>query len=86
MNKLVNSLAEDAKKYARECMAHTMHSDLFSAKVFQEKFAELLIEECRNVVAEVYGKYPLEQAVVFLTLDEEIAKHFYLEHCDEPQS
>ena len=42
-----------------------------------EKFAELIVEECRNVVSEVYRKTPLELCGPLLTADEEIAKHFY---------
>jgi hypothetical protein len=42
-----------------------------------EKFAELIVEECRTVVTEVYRKTPLELCGPLLTADEEIAKHFY---------
>jgi len=42
-----------------------------------EKFAELIVGECRNVVSEVYRKTPLELCGPLLTADEEIAKHFY---------
>ena len=41
------------------------------------KFAELIVEECRNVVSDVYRKTPLEICGPLLTADEEIAKHFY---------
>ena len=41
-----------------------------------EKFAELLVEELRNVVVEVYRKTPLELCVPLITADEQIAKHF----------
>ena len=42
-----------------------------------EKFAELIVEECRNVIGEVYRKTPWELCGPLLTADEEIAKHFY---------
>ena len=42
-----------------------------------EKFAELIVRECRNVVSDVYRKTPLEICGPLLTADEEIAKHFY---------
>ena len=42
-----------------------------------EKFAELIVEECRTVVSDVYRKTPLELCGPLLTADEEIAKHFY---------
>ena len=44
---------------------------------FCKKFAELIVEECRNVVSDVYRKTPLEICGPLLTADEEIAKHFY---------
>lgn len=46
MNARIKELAEQAKQYAREQMAHPMDPELFSASVFQEKFAELIVEEC----------------------------------------
>ena len=42
-----------------------------------EEFAELIVEECRNVVTEVYRKTPLELCGPLLTADEKIVKHFY---------
>ena len=44
---------------------------------FCEKFAELIVEECRTVVNDVYHNTPLELCGPLLTADEEIAKHFY---------
>ena len=43
----------------------------------KEKFAELIVEECRTVVNDLYHKTPLELCGPLLTADEEIAKHFY---------
>ena len=42
-----------------------------------ERFAQLIIEECREVLTEEYRKTPLECCGHFLRADEEIAKHFY---------
>jgi hypothetical protein len=42
-----------------------------------EKFAELIIQECRTVVTEVYRNTPLELCGPLLTADEKIAEHFY---------
>ena len=42
-----------------------------------EKFAELIVEEFRNVLADEYRKTPLECCGHFLRADETIAKHFY---------
>jgi hypothetical protein len=44
---------------------------------FIEKFAELIVTECRTVVTEVYRNTPLELCGPLLTADEAIAKHFY---------
>ena len=44
---------------------------------YMQKFAELIVEECRTVVNELYHKTPLELCGPLLTADEEIAKHFY---------
>lgn len=44
---------------------------------FSEKFAELIVEECRNVVAEVYRNTSLELCGPLLVADEKIAEHFY---------
>ncbi len=42
-----------------------------------EKFAKLIVEECRTVVTEVYRKTPLELCGPLLTADEKIEEHFY---------
>ncbi len=42
-----------------------------------EKFAELIVSECIEVVSDVYRKTPLELCGPLLTVDEEIMKHFY---------
>lgn len=41
------------------------------------KFAELLLEEFREVLTEEYKKTPLECCGHFLRADEAIAEHFY---------
>ena len=52
MNKKVKARAEQAKQYAREQFNHPGDSRLFSAAVFQEKFAELVVKETMRVVAD----------------------------------
>lgn len=42
-----------------------------------ERFAELIVEECRNVVTELYRNTPLELCGPLITADEKIAEHFY---------
>jgi hypothetical protein len=43
----------------------------------KEKFAELIVAECRTVINDVYHKTPLELCGPLLTADEEIMNHFY---------
>jgi len=49
MNSKIKELAEQAKQYARAQMNHSMNSNFFSAPVFEQKFAELIIEECAGM-------------------------------------
>lgn len=81
MNKRIRELAEqagikitpmvvDGVEYEYEDVEMDGSEDL-------AKFAELIIEECRTVVVEVYHKTPLELCGPLLTADEEIAKYFY---------
>ena len=42
-----------------------------------EAFTELIVQECRTVVTEVYRNTPLELCGPLLTADEEIVKRFY---------
>ena len=44
---------------------------------FMERYTELIIEECRTVVCDLYHKTPLELCGVLLTADQAIAEHFY---------
>lgn len=42
-----------------------------------ERFAELIVEEFRAVLADEYRKTPLECCGHFIRADEAIAQHFY---------
>ena len=44
-----------------------------------QKLAELIVEECRTVVNDLYHKTPLELCGPLLTADEEIKEHFGVE-------
>ena len=44
---------------------------------FMERYTELVVEECRTVVCELYRNTPLEYCGVLLTADQAIAEHFY---------
>jgi len=42
-----------------------------------DMFAELIVEDCRTVITELYQNTPLELCGPLLSADEEIMKHFY---------
>ena len=74
MNERIRELVKQAADYANT------YSDAGADvwfEIYNKKFAELIVEECRNVVSDVYRKTPLEICGPLLTADEEIAKHFY---------
>jgi hypothetical protein len=82
MNERIKELAEQAKAYSDQQWLEAGYPnwEIYSkyyTKDYNEKFAELIVEECRNVVTEVYRNTPLELCGPLLTADEEIAKHFY---------
>ena len=70
MNERILELAIEARKYAES------KPDIYQV-AYDKKFAELIVEECRTVVNDLYHKTPLELCGPLLTADEEIAKHFY---------
>jgi hypothetical protein len=74
MNKLIQELAEQAGY--TEAYYESDHGPFIPAEFNKQKFAELIVEELRNVVVEVYHKTPLELCGPLLTADEQIAKHF----------
>ena len=49
--------------------------DVFS----EEKFAELILEECYGIISEVYREMPLEICGWMLHLEEKIKERFYNE-------
>ena len=74
MNERIKLLVKQAADYANT------YSDAGADvwfEIYNKRFAELIVEECRNVVSDVYRKTPLEICGPLLTADEEIAKHFY---------
>ena len=82
MNERIIIINEEAIKYAQESLNDIAvvnksgimynYNDLYT-----EKFAELIVQECRTVINDVYHKTPLELCGPLLTADEEISKHFY---------
>ena len=82
MNDKIKLFNEQAVKYAQESLNDIAivnksgimynYNDLYT-----EKFAELIVKECRTVINDVYHKTPLELCGPLLTVDEEIMNHFY---------
>jgi len=76
MNNLIRLLAKQADGVF-------IHKLITGAKQYTflekdlEKFAELIVRECRTVINDVYHKTPLELCGPLLTVDEEIMNHFY---------
>ena len=82
MNDKIKLFNEQAIKYAQESLNDIAivnksgimynYNDLYT-----EKFAQLIVEECRTVINDLYHKTPFKLCGPLLTADEEIAKHFY---------
>jgi hypothetical protein len=82
MNERIRELLNKASQYAYEQNPgeNSYGRPVDEHKYNQDrdtKFAELMIEECRNVLTDLYRKTSLELCGPLLTLDEEIVKHFY---------
>ena len=77
MNPKIARLARQAKEFAIEQMGHEFVPTLFSAVVFQQKFAELIIAECANVAYSMMGNSPPAGAQ---TIGYEIEQHFKDQH------
>ena len=78
MNERIKKLAEQAGMYVDlkgEPWPKWMGAE--ECEVAYKKFAELIVEECRNVLTEVYRETPLESCGYLLRADEKIAEHFY---------
>ena len=83
MNQRIQELSAIAKNLATDEAIHLgrIHNRTLSLdeeqEIFTKKFAELIVEECRNVVTELYRNTPLELCGPLITADEKIAEHFY---------
>ena len=78
MNERIKLLAEQAKFMAEEDINKQISYNT-ELKAFAEKFAQLIVEECRIVVAQVFRKTPMELCGPLAEADDEIAKHFGVE-------
>jgi hypothetical protein len=73
---------EQIKKLIMESINFRLDPDsnAYEAQVCPEDLeylAELIVEECRTVIVELYRKTSLELCGPLLTADEKIAEHFY---------
>lgn len=75
MNERIKELAEQATTIV-EMVGPQGYTSSY-ANFDREKFAELIVEECRTVIVELYRKTSLELCGPLLTADEKIAEHFY---------
>ena len=75
MNERIKELYEQS--LIRETGKDHAGNPMLVIKQNPEKFAELIVKECRTVINDVYHKTPLELCGPLLTVDEEIMNHFY---------
>lgn len=75
MNDRIKQLAEQSGM--RTVTYEDGEETYFTESLDAQKFAELIIEECRNALADEYRKSPIETIGCFIRADEVIAKHFY---------
>lgn len=72
------------KELALQAGAGEWGDSVVPAMIDIEKFAELIIEECQNVISDVYREMPLEPCGWLLHLEEKILNRFYTETSLEP--
>ena len=76
MNDRIRLLAEQAgHRFIPSSNSGPLRVEYLTPEI--EKFAELIVAECRTVINDVYHKTPLELCGPLLTADEEIMNHFY---------
>lgn len=72
MNERILELAEQAGSTHKQSLGvYQFYTDEL------EKFARLIVEECRSVLTEEYRKTPIECCGHFLRADEALLQHFY---------
>ena len=84
MNERIRELKEQAFNFVakqnmtkKEYFWENIRHDRTLQDRVDQKFAELIVEECRTVINDLYHKMPLQLAVVLIDADNEIMKHFY---------
>ena len=78
MDKRIEELREESLVWATENLDPDQLNDNEWSVAINNKFAELLVEEFRDILNEAAQECPLECAGHFLYADEKIAKYFYL--------
>lgn len=79
MNKIIEEFAVQAKKFAIEQLGHPHDPTLFSARVFQEKFAELIVKECGAQVFNTELDDCCSDSDVLCAVSFKLKKHFGVE-------
>jgi len=79
MNERIKQLAERAVEQicSKRTLSDGQIERTWHPDYFNQVFAELIIEECRDVLTDVYRGVPLECCGHFLYADEILTKHFY---------
>jgi len=84
MNERIRKLSEQARKYARDYIAdckhygHYMEHNELDVR-FEEKFAELIVQECAGLFPNVYVEIENEYGHTPVIAADYIKKHFGVE-------
>ena len=77
MNSRIKDLVEQAELEFDDDLSLEPEPIYYTTQKDLEKFAQLIIEECRSIIDDVYQMTSLEMCGPLLTTDEEILSHFY---------
>ena len=82
MNEQIRQLAEQAKEHANHL--DSIGVDASMEDIFNQKFAELIVEECADACykhkdVESFGIYPVRVAMVTKACSDNIKEHFGVE-------
>ena len=77
MNERIRELKHLAEVWCFENIPEQFSEETGYGEAWEDKFAELIVKECRNLLADEYRNSPAETIGCFIRADEVIAKHFY---------
>ena len=83
MNKRIFELAKQVDLIQWDTLPSGAKTPDHESVVKAREFAELIVEECRNIVIEVYRNTPLELCGSLLIVDEKISEHFFFYGVEE---